>query len=46
MNISEPEFVAVIDDAMAALHAHEIDQPTRDEVLGILRSLKGQVVRV
>jgi len=46
MNISEQEFVAVIDDAMAALQAHGIDQPTRDEVLGILWSLKGQVIRV
>ena len=46
MNISEQEFVAVIDDAMAALHAHDIDQATCDQVLGILWSLKGQVVRV
>jgi hemoglobin len=46
MNISEQEFVAVVDDAMAALQTNGIDQPTRDAVLGILWSLKGQVVRV
>lgn len=46
MNISEQEFVAVVDDAMAALETHDIDQPTRNEVLGILWSLKGQVIRV
>lgn len=46
MNISEQEFVAVIDDAMAALQTHEIDPPTRHEVLGILWSLKGEVVRL
>lgn len=46
MNINEQEFVAVIDDAMAALEAHEIGPVTRNEVLGILWSLKGEVVRV
>lgn len=46
MNINEQEFVAVLDDAMAALQAHDVDQATRDEVLSILWSLKGQVVRV
>lgn len=46
MNINEQEFVAVIDDAMAALAAHDIDAATRNEVLGILWSLKGEVVRV
>jgi len=46
MNVSEQEFVAVVDDAMKALQAHRIDPATCDEVLGILWSLKGQVVRV
>lgn len=45
MNISEQEFVAVLDDAMAALEKHGIDAPTRAEVLAILWSLKGEVVR-
>ncbi len=46
MNISEQEFVSVVDDAMAALESHGIDPASRNEVLGILWSLKGEVVRV
>lgn len=46
MNVNEQEFVAVIDDAMAALETHDIEPATRNEVLGILWSLKGEVVRV
>lgn len=45
MNVSEQEFAAVIDDALAALDEHRIEAATRNEVLGILWSLKGQVVR-
>ena len=46
MNISEQEFVSVVDDAMAALVKNDIDLPTRNDVLAILWSLKGEVVRV
>jgi hemoglobin len=46
MNVNEQEFVAVIDDAMAALATHDIEPATQNEVLGILWSLKGEVVRV
>lgn len=46
MNVSEQEFVTVIDDAMAALETCGVDAPTRNEVLAILWSLKGEVVRV
>jgi len=46
MNISEQEFVAVVDDAMAALESNGIDADTRNDVLSILWSLKGQVIRV
>ncbi|HEX6362920.1 MAG TPA: group 1 truncated hemoglobin [Albitalea sp.] len=46
MNISEQEFVAVVDDAMAALESNGIDAGTRSEVLAILWSLKGEVIRV
>jgi len=46
MNINEQEFVTVVDDAMAALETHSIDPATRNEVLAILWSLKGGVVRV
>jgi len=46
MNVNEQEFVTVIDDAMAALETCGVDGPTRNEVLAILWSLKGEVVRV
>ena len=46
MNISEQEFGAVVDDAMAALATNGIDAATRSDVLAILWSLKGEVVRV
>jgi len=46
MNISEQEFMAVVDDAMAALETCGIDAPTRNEVLAVLWSMKRDVVRV
>ncbi len=46
MNISEQEFVAVIDDVLAALETCEVDAPVRGEVLAILWSMKPEVVRV
>ena len=46
MNISEQEFVAVIDDAMAALDTCGVAAPVCNEVLAILWSLKGEVIRV
>ena len=46
MNISEQEFMAVIDDAMAALETCSIDAPTRNEVLAVLWSMKREVIRV
>lgn len=46
MNISEQEYVSVVDDVMAALERNDIDTPTRNDVLAILWSLKGEIVRV
>ena len=46
MNVSEQEFIAVIDDAMAALVTCDVDAPTRNEVLAILWSFKPEVIRV
>ena len=46
MNISEQEFIAVIDDAMSALETCGIEPSTRNEVLGVLWSLKPEVIRV
>ena len=46
MNISEQEFVAVLEDVMAALESHAIDTETQHEVLGILWSMRREVMRV
>ncbi len=46
MNINEQEFVAVIDDAMAAMETCEVAAAVRGEVLAILWSLKPEVIRV
>jgi hemoglobin len=46
MNIDEAEFVAAIDDAMAALDKNGIGKREKEEVLFILYGLKPQVVRV
>ena len=46
MNVSEQEFVTVIDDAMAALATCGVDGPTSNEVLAVLWSMKGDVIRV
>jgi len=46
MNISEQEFVAVVDDAMGALKSNDVDAATCNDVLAILWSLKGEVMRV
>jgi hemoglobin len=46
MNVSEHEFVSATDDVMAALEKNGIDLATRNDVLAIFWSLKGQVIRV
>jgi len=46
MNVSEQEFVAVIDDALSALETCGVAAPVRSEVLSVLWSMKGEVVRV
>ena len=46
MNISEREFLAVLDDAMQALEKNDIEQRTREEVLFVLYSMKADVVHV
>ena len=46
MNVSEQEFVSVIDDAMAALQTCGVDTPVRNEVLALLWSMKPEVIRV
>jgi len=46
MNISEQEFIAVIDDALAALDKNGVGAEERMEVLAILYSMKSQVTRL
>ncbi|MBU0637223.1 MAG: group 1 truncated hemoglobin [Planctomycetes bacterium] len=46
MNISEQELVAAIDDAMTAMAMNGYEQAEKNDVLAILYSLKGDVVRV
>ena len=46
MNISEQEFMSVIDDAMDALQKNQIDDATRNEVLAVLWSLRRELIRV
>lgn len=44
MNINEKEFLAVCDDVMDALDKHSVAQREKDEILGILYSMKPDVV--
>jgi hemoglobin len=46
MNISEQELIAAIDDVVAALDKNGIGQTEKSEVVAILYSLKGEVVRL
>ena len=46
MNISEQEFLAVMDDIVGALAKNRIDEATRNDVVAILYSLKGDILRV
>lgn len=46
MNISEQEYMAVMDDILGALGKHGIDQATCNEVVAILYSLKNEIIRV
>ena len=46
MNISPAEFMAVLDDSLAALQKNKIGQREQEEVLFALYSMRGQVVAV
>jgi hemoglobin len=46
MNISEQEYLAVVDDIVAAMTKHAVDDATKNEVIAILYSLKGNIIRV
>lgn len=46
MNISEAEYMAAIDDILAALKKHAIDEQTQKDVLAIAYSLKGEIMHL
>jgi len=46
MNISATEFMAVLDDALAALEKNNIAQREQEEVLYVLYSMRSQIVLV
>ncbi len=46
MNISAEEYMAATDDILATLASHGVDEATRNQVLAIAYSLKGEILRV
>lgn len=46
MNISQGEYMHVIDDIMKALGKHNIDEQTQKDVLAIAYSLKNEIVEL
>jgi len=44
MNITADEYMHVVDDILKVLDEHKIDGETKNEVLGILWSLKGMII--
>jgi hemoglobin len=46
MNISEQEYLAVVDDIVDTMQKHGMSEETKKDVIGILYSLKGEIIRV
>jgi hemoglobin len=46
MNISEAEYMAAIDDILSAMKNKGLDEQTRNDVLAIAYSLKGEILHV
>jgi hemoglobin len=46
MNISEQEYLAAMDDIVGAMDKHALDESTKKDVIAILYSLKGMIIRV
>ena len=44
MNITEKEYLAVLDDIMGVLNNHDLSDQTKKDMLYVLYSFKGQVV--
>lgn len=45
MNVSEEEYLAVMDDIMGALENNDVGEQEKKDVLAILYSLKGEIIR-
>ena len=45
MNVSEQELIAAIDDIVAAMTKNKLDASVQNEVIAVLYSMKGEVVR-
>ncbi len=46
MNISEQEYLAVMDDIVGAMNKNAITEDAKNDVIAILYSLKGNIIRV
>ncbi len=46
MNISEAEYMAAVDDILLVLDHHRIDEQSKNDVLAIAYSLKGEIMHV
>ncbi len=46
MNISEQEFIAVVDDILEAMDKNQLVDDVKTDVLSILYSLKSEIIRV
>ncbi len=46
MNISEQEYLAVMDDTVAAMEKNGVNEDAKNDVIATLYSLKDQIIRV
>lgn len=46
MNISEQEYLAVMDDIVGAMNKNGVDETAQKDVIAILYALKGEIIRV
>lgn len=46
MNISEQEYLAVMDDIIGAMEKNGVSEDAKKDVIAILYSLKGEIIRV
>ncbi len=46
MNISEQEYVAVMDDILSAMKQHRVGAEEQNEVVAVLYGLKNEIIRV